>query len=309
MKFGDCTTLNLTIDSCHDIPSVRLKSELDADVLCEIASAIKLAKASTCDTSKSFEKDTSQCPVPSQVQNHNVETGLMETVKHLIDAEDKLEQLIPGCRDESEGSSPNPFVIVSLDEDDGGSAVIARTKTYRNTTRVLWQEDFKDIPLGLLAYGKWGRKMLTSGKKVSYCPSLLNFWLYHEKAGSENCSKSSWKSDAPKRDHFIGRASLNFHILMSSKGRKCHNIPVLDTLGNPIPGCYMKLQTEIFNPKATPDPGSSFTLSCQTACCEEVGVKSKCTTLEDFCKKQTKSRKKNCPPETCKTRYIKCHCI
>ena len=307
MKFGQQTTLTLSIDSCHELPPLEPKSELDKETVCEIAAAITAAKKSAEKTRDMVAGGTQDCCCTSDPEKSNIETEFVETTKHLIDAQQTLEKLVNRFQINGGDCTPNPFIIVTLDEDDGSTDVIAHTKTYRDTRRVLWQEDFKDIPLGLLAHGKWGRKLLKSGKQVSYCPSRLNFWIYHEDQTSDQPCRSSWKSDTPQRDHLLGQSYLSFEALMSKSGTVCHNLPVLDTLGNPISDCYLKIETEIRNATIAPDCEKPTTIKCETSqfsgsCCRKPHV-----TLEDFCNKESKSKKIKCRTKKTESCSIKCH--
>lgn len=307
MKFGPQTTLTLSIDSCHELPPLEPKTKLDTETVCEIAAAITSAKTFAEKTRDIVADATEDCSSTSDLEKCSIENGFVKTTRHLIDAQQKLQKLVSGCGSQGGKCTPNPFIIVTLDEDDGSRDVIAYTKTYRNTRRVLWQEDFEDIPLGLLANGKWGRKLLESGKHMSYCPSRLNFWIYHEDETSETSCQSSWKSDAPRRDYLLGRSYLSFQVLMSKSAKKSHKLPVLDALGNPISDCYLKIETKIDNATVKPEFENSVTFHCETSQCNEVCGRKPRMTLEDFCNKESKSKKVKCTRRSTESCYIKCH--
>lgn len=308
MKFGQQTTLTLSIDSCHELPALEPKSELDTETVCEIAAAINSAKTFVEKTRDIVADATEDFSSTSDLEKGNIENGFVKTTSHLIDAQQNLEKLVSRCGINGGDCTPNPFIIVTLDEDDGSTDVIAHTKTYRKTRRVLWQEDFQDIPLGLLAHGKWGRKLLKSGKQISYCPSRLNFWIYHEDKTSDTSSRSSWKSDTPQRDHLLGRSYLSFEVLMSKSAKECHKLPVLDTLGNAISDCYLKIESKICNATLKPDFEKSVTFNCETSRCSELCGRKPCLTLEEICTKQSKSKKVKCTRKSIESCYIKCHC-
>lgn len=242
MVFGPHSVLKLTVDACGTIPDIKL-SDVGRDITKEIAEATEKrnkAKKERDDAWKDYaEKAISEIPQPSPGELESFENTCFEKTKLYKEAEDELKALSE-CTQNRETIRPNPFVTVTLDEDVPGSVPIVFTHAYKEDKRPLWHEIFEDIPIGLLAHGKWGRQLLT-GTPSPYCPTRLNFWIYHD--NGQDQKEDYWKRDEPQRDLLLGRACLNFGTLICNGLENWHELSVLDKFETPIPRCKLRVQT------------------------------------------------------------------
>lgn len=128
--------------------------------------------------------------------------------------------------DEDDGDNtkimPNPFVVVTIDEDDpDDKRPMIFTKTVRGTTNPIWKEQYKDIPFEMYLTGKRAYEMFQNEDK-DYRPHALIFSIYHddgvpETKKNEPCkTDDSWTRDHPRRTKLIGKAVWEF----SDIGRK-----------------------------------------------------------------------------------------
>ena len=131
------------------------------------------------------------------------------------DARNKLESSTPSISF-SRTRPPNPFVVVSLDEDHATDSPLVFTKSIRATSRPLWRESFQSVPLGRYAQHVISRERNEYGD-ANYRPSRLLFSVYDDDAvpvqGMPRESDRVWKRCTPHRGTLLGTASVNIGTL------------------------------------------------------------------------------------------------
>lgn len=241
--------MTLTVDACATLPEVKVK-DIDWGVRGDAKDKAKREKnAAEEEAEKAFQELMRVHPAPGLGDNQDTidqrKKDWLESANKAEKAREKYEQLSAGEKQKDEKVRPNAFVTVTLDEDQQNGQPIAFTKTYRSDKRPFWHESFGDLPLGLLAHGKWADQVLRNGMNQTFCPTRLNFWIYHDIGEDQEKKNDSWKRDSPKRDLAIGRACLNFGSLMCNGNDTWHELPVLDMHENPIHDCKLRVRTKI----------------------------------------------------------------
>ncbi len=112
---------------------------------------------------------------------------------------------------------PNPFVVVSLDEDHEGDRPLAFSKSIRETSRPLWRETFSNIPLGRYVQYVVNRERNEYNDR-NYRPSRLVFSIYDDDAvpvqGVPHESDGVWKRYTPRRGTLLATAEVRIECLL-----------------------------------------------------------------------------------------------
>lgn len=113
---------------------------------------------------------------------------------------------------------PNPFVVVTVEEDHEGDRPFVFSKTIRETSRPLWRESFRSVPLGTYMQHVINRERNEYGDR-NYRPSRLVFSIYDDDAvpvqGVPRESDTVWKRYTPHRGTLLGTAHLSIDSLRS----------------------------------------------------------------------------------------------
>lgn len=141
--------------------------------------------------------------------------------RHVKQKEKKFEQarlMMENIYSEDSTSTnmlPNPFLLVSFDEDNEDVDPLILTRSLRATTSPLWKERFDQIPLEVSIAYKRARHAYKNNCG-EYTPSSLVFSIYHDDAmlndarGSPQPGNSCWKRSTPNRTLLLGTARWSF---------------------------------------------------------------------------------------------------
>lgn len=114
---------------------------------------------------------------------------------------------------------PNPYVVMSFDEDeeDDTTRPMLHTKALRKDTNPIWRERFEEFPIGLYECDKRAFEIFDGDE--DYQPQNLTFTIYHDdgvpnpKTNKPELSDESWKRDTPSRKVPIGKAEWEYFDL------------------------------------------------------------------------------------------------